>query len=69
MAMLLGGALYRFDTFLLAYRYADEVRYFPSVPELMITLGLIAGEILVYVIVVKRFPIIGGSRERAIAQA
>jgi Ni/Fe-hydrogenase subunit HybB-like protein len=69
MAMLLGGALYRFDTFLLAYRYADDVRYFPSVPELLITLGLIAGEILIYVIVVKRFPIIGGSRERAIAQA
>ena len=69
IAMLLGGAIYRFDTFLLAYRYADDVRYFPSVPELLITLGLVAGEILVYVIVVKRFPIIGGSRPRAIAQA
>jgi Ni/Fe-hydrogenase subunit HybB-like protein len=69
IAMLSGGALYRFDTFLLAYRYADDVRYFPSVAELLITLGLVAGEILVYVIVVKRFPIIGGSRERAAAQA
>ena len=69
IAMLLAGALYRFDTFLLAYRYGDDVRYFPSVPELLITLGLVAGEILVYIVVVKRFPIIGGARERASAPA
>jgi Ni/Fe-hydrogenase subunit HybB-like protein len=69
LAMLLAGAFYRFDTFILAYRYADDVRYFPSVAEILITLGLVAGEILAYVFIVKRFPIIGGTPERAPAPA
>jgi Ni/Fe-hydrogenase subunit HybB-like protein len=38
------------------------------VPEIMITTGMVAAEILAYVWIVKRFPILGG-REPAAASA
>ena len=65
MMMMLAGALYRFDTYLLAYRAGDDVSYFPSVPEFLITAGLVSLEILVYVVIVKVFPILSGSPRRA----
>lgn len=61
MVMLLAGGLYRFDTYLLAYRPNDPVTYFPSVPEFMITLGLVAFEVLAYVTIVRFFPILSGA--------
>ena len=35
--------------------------YFPSAPELLITFGIIAAEVAIYIAVVKTFPILGGS--------
>jgi Ni/Fe-hydrogenase subunit HybB-like protein len=67
MSMMLAGAVYRFNTYLVAYRPFDDVHYFPSVPELLITLGLVSLEIVAYVTIVKLFPIIGGAPERAAA--
>ena len=67
MSMMLAGSVYRFNTYLLAYRPFDDVHYFPSVPELLITLGLVSLEIVAYVTIVKLFPIIGGAPERAAA--
>jgi Ni/Fe-hydrogenase subunit HybB-like protein len=58
--LLLGGALYRFDSYLLAFNPGPGWSYFPAVPELLITLGLVAGEVMVYVALVKSFPILGG---------
>ena len=69
MMMLLAGGLYRFDTYLLAYRAGDNVSYFPSVPEFFITVGLLALEVLGYVVIVKLFPILSGAPRRAAAQA
>lgn len=60
MLMILGGGLYRFNTYLLAYRPGDDVHYFPSVAEVLITLGLVALEVMVYVVIVKMFPILAG---------
>lgn len=54
------GALYRFDTYLVAFNPGDNWMYFPAVPELLITFGLVAFEILLYVVIVKRFPILAG---------
>jgi Ni/Fe-hydrogenase subunit HybB-like protein len=35
-------------------------RYFPSVPEMAVTIGLLAFEVLAYVVIVKTFPILSG---------
>lgn len=56
--MMLAGGVYRFDTYLVAFRPGDQWSYFPSPTELLITLGLVAAEIIVYVVVIKVFPIL-----------
>jgi Ni/Fe-hydrogenase subunit HybB-like protein len=56
--LILAGGLYRFDTYLVAFRPGAQWSYFPSVSEMLITLGLVSGEIMVYVVIVKLFPII-----------
>jgi Ni/Fe-hydrogenase subunit HybB-like protein len=61
MVMLLGGALYRFDVFLLAFQPGPSWIYFPSVAEILITVGLVAAEIVGYVILINLFPILAGS--------
>jgi Ni/Fe-hydrogenase subunit HybB-like protein len=58
--MLLAGALYRFSTFLIAFNPGEGWHYFPAIPEVLITVGLTAGEIMAYIYIVKRFPIVGG---------
>ena len=35
--------------------------YFPSIPEIVITLGLVALEIMVFILLVKNFPILSGT--------
>lgn len=66
--MLLGGALFRFVTYLIAFNPGDQWSYVPTVPELFVTLGFISAEILLYLWIVKRFPILAG-KEPAPAQA
>lgn len=61
MVVALAGALYRFDTYLVAFQPGPGWHYFPSVPEMFITIGLVALELAIYVAVVKRFPIIAGA--------
>jgi Ni/Fe-hydrogenase subunit HybB-like protein len=58
MLLMLAGSLYRFDTYLVAFRPGAQWSYFPSVTEILITFGLVSGEILVYIVIVKLFPII-----------
>jgi Ni/Fe-hydrogenase subunit HybB-like protein len=60
MLLMLAGGLYRFDTFLIAYNPGPQWSYFPAVPELLFTIGLVALEIAIYVAVVKKFPILSG---------
>lgn len=60
MLMLLGGGLYRFDTSLIAYNPGTNWRYFPSVPEMLVTLGFLSFEIMAYIYLIKRFPILAG---------
>lgn len=66
--VFLGGAFYRFDTYLVAYDPGPGYSYFPSVTETLITVGLVATEILIYVTVVKLFPVLGGSPRPANAR-
>jgi Ni/Fe-hydrogenase subunit HybB-like protein len=60
LIIVFAGALYRFDAYIVAYDPGPGWSYFPSLPELLITLGVITLEIAIYVYVVKRFPIIAG---------
>jgi Ni/Fe-hydrogenase subunit HybB-like protein len=55
------GILYRVDTFLVAFNPGPGWSYFPSVGEILITLGLVATETMVYLVVVHRFPILAGT--------
>jgi Ni/Fe-hydrogenase subunit HybB-like protein len=63
--LMFGGALFRFDTYLVAFTPGEHWSYFPSVTEILITTGLVATEILAYVVIVKTFPILSGQREPA----
>lgn len=60
VCVALAGSLYRFDTFLVGFQPGPGWHYFPSVPELFMSIGLIAIEIAAYIAIVKRFPILGG---------
>jgi Ni/Fe-hydrogenase subunit HybB-like protein len=55
--LLLAGALYRLDAFLVAYMTGAGWSYFPSVQELLVTIGIIATEILLYIVFVRKFPV------------
>ena len=57
MLLMFAGSLYRFDTYLVAFTPGAHWSYFPSVMELLVTLGLIAGEVMLYIAIVKYFPI------------
>jgi Ni/Fe-hydrogenase subunit HybB-like protein/Fe-S-cluster-containing dehydrogenase component len=59
--VIFGGALYRFSTYLIAFNPGAEWRYFPSGGEFAVTIGLIAAEILGYIVLVKKFPILRGA--------
>jgi len=58
--MILGGSLYRFDAYLVAYDPGTGWSYFPSVPEVLISLGMVALEVMLYLVIVKNFPILSG---------
>ena len=61
--MVLAGTLYRFSTYLIAYDPGGGWSYFPAVPEILVTVGLIAAEVIGYILIVKRFPILSGAPE------
>jgi len=59
VALLLFAIVYRFNAYLVAYTPAiDGYEYFPSVQEILVTLGMIALEILLYVVCIKLFPVL-----------
>lgn len=58
--LLAAGILYRIDVYLVAFEPGTGWTYFPSVGEVLVTLGLIATEAMVYVFIVKKFPILSG---------
>jgi Ni/Fe-hydrogenase subunit HybB-like protein len=58
LSMLFGGSLYRLNAFLIGYEPGPGFSYFPSVPEMMVTVGIIAIEIMAYLIFVKKLPVL-----------
>ena len=69
MLMTLAGVLYRFDTYLVAFNPGEQWTYFPTVPEILVTVGIIAIEIAIYIAIVRRFPILAGKPGAAPAAA
>jgi Ni/Fe-hydrogenase subunit HybB-like protein len=57
-SLLLAGSLYRFNAFLVGFSPGPGWRYFPAVPEILITLGLVAIELMAYLYFVKKFPVL-----------
>jgi Ni/Fe-hydrogenase subunit HybB-like protein len=57
-AVLLGGALYRFNAFLIAFDPGPGWHYFPGFGELMITVGIVAFEVMAYLFFVKKTPVL-----------
>lgn len=60
LLIALAGTLYRFNTFLVAFDPGPGWSYFPSVTEQVVTIGLLAGEVALYIAIVKNFPILSG---------
>jgi Ni/Fe-hydrogenase subunit HybB-like protein len=56
--IMLGGSLYRFDTFLVGFQPGPGWSYFPTIPEMAVTIGFVAFEVLAYLFIVKTFPIL-----------
>jgi Ni/Fe-hydrogenase subunit HybB-like protein len=56
--LMLGGFMLRINGFLVGYQTGEGYHYFPSVPELLVTIGLIAFEILAYIVFVRLLPVL-----------
>ena len=68
-ALLVGGALYRFDALLIGVSPVGNWSYFPSVPEIMVTVGIVSFEILIYLVAIKMFPVLAGASRAGTARA
>jgi len=60
--LMLGGALLRLNGFLIGYETnvdgAGGFSYFPTVTEVLVTAGMFAVEVLGYIVVTRRFPVL-----------
>jgi len=63
--LMLGGALLRVNGFLIGYQTVIGAEtsgvnfsYFPTLPELLVTVGMFAVEVLAYIIITRRFPVL-----------
>ncbi len=57
--LLAGGIVYRINAYLVGYDPAGGTwAYFPSVPELLVTLGIFGLEVALYLLFVKKLPVL-----------
>ncbi len=66
MAMALGGAVYRVAAFLVAYDTGAGWHYFPSLGEIVVTVGLIAFEVLAIILAIRVLPILPALAPRSV---
>ena len=48
----------RINAFLVGYQTGDGWHYFPSIPEMLVTFGMFAIEVLGYIVITRRFPVL-----------
>jgi len=58
VCLLLAGTLYRLNTYLIGYHPGPDWNYFPSIAEMLITIGMFSLEIVLYLIFVKMLPVL-----------
>src|SRR5574343_395419 len=62
VSIMLGGVLLRVNGFLIGYDTGLGVdhgwHYFPSIAEMLVTIGMFALEVLGYIIITRRFPVL-----------
>jgi Ni/Fe-hydrogenase subunit HybB-like protein len=58
MAMAVAGMLYRIDAYLVAYHTGAGWHYFPSLGELAVSIGLVAFEILAFILAIRLLPVL-----------
>lgn len=56
--LLAAGTVYRFNAFMVSFNPGNNWSYFPSFSETMITMGIISFEIMAYLYIVKKFPVL-----------
>ncbi|UCD66827.1 MAG: Ni/Fe-hydrogenase cytochrome b subunit [Deltaproteobacteria bacterium] len=57
-SLMLGGLIFRFNTYLVGFNPGEGWHYFPAVGEQFITYAIISAEILLYMIFVKKLPVL-----------
>ncbi len=62
-SLLLAGTVFRFNTYLVGFNPGQGWHYFPAAPEFMITLGLVSFELMAYIILVKKLPVLSAHRQ------
>jgi len=58
ICLLLGGSVLRFNGLIIGYTPSAGYIYFPSVIELLVSVGLLAVEVVGFTYIVKRYPIL-----------
>lgn len=58
VSMVLAGALYRFDAFIITFNPGAGYSYFPALPEMLITVGMVAMEIMAFLFIIKQYPVL-----------
>ena len=60
--LMLGGLLFRFNTYLVGFNPGPGWHYFPAIGEQFVTYTIISAEILLYMIFVKKLPVLTSHR-------
>lgn len=60
VALLLAAVIYRIDALMIGQAHGNW-SYFPSAPEILVTVGIISFEILLYLVFIKMFPVLEGA--------
>ena len=60
MSLLLAGSVYRMNVYIIGYHptAGGNWSYFPSMTEILVTLGIFSLEVILYLIFVKRLPVL-----------
>ena len=62
-AMLVNGFMYRLNCYLIGYDPGQGWSYYPSVGEIIVTLGIFSFEIMLYLVFVKQLPVLHAVRK------
>jgi Ni/Fe-hydrogenase subunit HybB-like protein len=67
IAVMLSGVLLRLNGFLIGFDTGPGWSYFPSVPELLVTIGIFAAHVIGYIYITRRFPVLPREGAPAVA--